>query len=164
MPQEGDQAKLHDIGDLGVCEDEDLVWGPLDRVVSQQVFKQFQSSLRLELLLEHPVEDKVEDGEHRGNFLVAILMLLAEHIVHVMEVKLEKFDFAWGFVWRDIDDRFEIEDLGEDAALTCIRASFLQTLGLVLIQFCVQEESLLCIVSGGGNAGLSLGSLLHRFC
>ena len=64
VPQEGGQAELDDVFHLGVCEDEDLVGGPLDRVISQQVFQQFQSNLRLELLLEHLIEDKVEYGEH----------------------------------------------------------------------------------------------------
>ena len=104
MPQERDQTELHDIGDLSVREDEDLVRGSLDRVVSQQVFQQFQSILGLELLFQHPVEYEVEDGKHRRYLLVAILMFLAEHVVHVVEVKLEKFDFAWRFVWCDIDD------------------------------------------------------------
>ena len=104
MPQERDQAELHDIGDLSVCEDEDLVRGSLDRVVTQQVFQQFQSILGLELLFQHPVEYKVEDSKHRRYLLVAILMFLAERVVHVVKVQLEKFDFAWRFVWCDIDD------------------------------------------------------------
>ena len=65
MPQERDQAELHDVCNLGVRENEYLVRGSLDRVVSQQVFQQFQSIFGLELLLEHPVEYKVENGKHR---------------------------------------------------------------------------------------------------
>jgi len=65
VPQECRETELDDVCDLGVREDKDLVGRPLDGVIAQQVFEQFQSNLGLELLLEHPVEDEIEDGEHR---------------------------------------------------------------------------------------------------
>ena len=64
MSQEGHQAKLHDVSDFSVREDEDLVRWTLDGMVSKQVFQQFQSILGLELLLQHSVEDKVKNGQH----------------------------------------------------------------------------------------------------
>ena len=51
MSQESREAELEDLLDLFVAEDEDLERRSLDRVVSQVVSKQFQTSLRLELLL-----------------------------------------------------------------------------------------------------------------
>ena len=152
VAQEGDQAELDDVFDLGVREDEDLVGRALDRVVTQQVFQQFQSNLRLELLLEHLIEDEIEYGEHGRHFLIAILVLLAEHVVHIVEVELEQFDFAGGFVGRHVDDRLEVEDLGEDAALASIRTCFLKTLCLILVQLSVEEESLLGIGGSRRNA------------
>ena len=104
MSEESREAELKDVLDLLVAEDEDLERRSLDRVVSQQVLQQFQSILGLELLFQHPVEYKVEDSKHRRYLLVAILMFLAERVVHVVKVQLEKFDFARRFVWCDIDD------------------------------------------------------------
>lgn len=51
MSEESREAELKDVLDLLVAEDEDLERRSLDRVVSQVVSKQFQASLRLELLL-----------------------------------------------------------------------------------------------------------------
>ena len=64
MAQEGDQAELHDVLNLGVREDEDLVRWPLDRVIPKQVFQQFQSNLRFELLFKHLIEHEIENGKH----------------------------------------------------------------------------------------------------
>ena len=64
VAQEGDQAELHDILNLGVREDEDLVRWPLDRVIPKQVFQQFQSNLRFELLFKHLIEHEIENGKH----------------------------------------------------------------------------------------------------
>ena len=51
VSKESREAELEDLLDLFVAEDEDLERRSLDRVVSQVVSKQFQTSLRLELLL-----------------------------------------------------------------------------------------------------------------
>ena len=80
-------------------------------MVSKQVFQQFQSILGLELLLQHSIEDKVKNGQHSGDFLIAVLVLLAEDVVHIVEVKLKQFDFAGRFIWRYIDDGLQVEDL-----------------------------------------------------
>lgn len=143
MPQESGQAELNDVSDLSVREDENLVRRPLDRVIAQQVLQQFQSNLRFELLFEHFVEDEVQNGEHRRHFLVAVLVLLAEHVVHVVEVQLEKLNLAGRFVGRHVDDGLEVEDFRKHSALAGICACLLQALRLVLVQLSVQEERLL---------------------
>ena len=89
-------------------------------------------------------------------------MLLAEHVVHIVEVELEQFSFAGRFVGSHVDDRLEVEDLGEDAALARIRPGFLETLCLVLVQLSVEEESLLGI-SGSRRNAIGFCSLLLRF-
>ena len=64
-------------------------------MIGEDVLEQFEADLGFQLLLEHAVEDEIEDGEHRRNLLIAVLVLLAEHVVHVVEVELEQFLFAW---------------------------------------------------------------------
>ena len=68
------------------------------------------------------------------------MILYAEVIVHVVEVKLEQLNFAWRLVRVQISDRLEIENFCKHAAFCNIRASFLQALRLILIELCVEEE------------------------
>ena len=68
------------------------------------------------------------------------MILYAEVIVHVVEVKLEQLDFAWRLVRVQVSDRFEIENFCKNAAFSNIRASFLQALRLILIELGVEEE------------------------
>ena len=128
-------------------------------MVSKQVFQQFQSILGLELLLQHSIEDKVKNGQHSGDFLIAVLVLLAEDVVHIVEVKLKQFDFVGRFVWRYIDDGLQVEDLCEYASFTCICTSLLQALGLILIEFSVEEETLLGILGCSRRDTVILRSL-----
>ena len=64
MSEECCQTEVKDFLNLFIVEDKDLERRPLDRVVPQVISEQFQTNFRLELLLEHPCEDVVEDCEH----------------------------------------------------------------------------------------------------
>ena len=70
-------------------------------------------------------------------------MFLAENVVHIVEVESEELILTRSLIWCHIDDRFKVEDLSEDSALSLISTGLLQALGLVLVQFCIQEELLL---------------------
>ena len=60
-------------------------------------------------------------------------MLLAKHVVHIVEVELEQFSLARRFVGSHVYNRLKVKNFGEDAALARVRPSFLQTLRLILI-------------------------------
>ena len=89
MTQERLHGEVHDIGHLLIIEDENFVRWALNRMIAEQVLEQFEADLRFQLSFEHAMEHKVENGEHRGHLLIAVLVLLAESVIHVMEVKLE---------------------------------------------------------------------------
>ena len=118
-------------------------------MVGKQVLQQLETNLGLELSLEHAVEDVIEDGEHRRHLLVTVLILFAEYVVHVVEVKSQELILARRLVWRHVDDRFKVEDLSEDSALSLIGPSFLQALRLILVQFRIQEELLFGVCQSG---------------
>ena len=84
-------------------------------------------------------------------------MLLAEVVVHIVEVEAEQLHFAGRLVRGHIHDALQVEDLGQDAALSLVSAGFLQRLSLVLIEAGIQEE-LLSRVRHGGRTGTLVGS------
>ena len=53
----------------------------------------------------------IKDGEQGRNFLIAVPMLLAEGIVHVVKIKFEKLNFTWSHVCLSVRDCFQLEDL-----------------------------------------------------
>ena len=145
MPQEALQREVHDVSHFLVREDEDSVRRTLDRVVPKQVLQQFESDFRFQLLFEHAVEDVVEDGQHGGHLLIAVLVLLAESVVHVVKVQSQQLNLAWRLIWSQVYNRFQVEDFGQHSSLIRICPCLFQALCLVLVQSRVQEELLLHI-------------------
>ena len=86
VPQEGLHGEVDDVKHLLVAEDEDFVRRSLDGVVRQQVFQKFETELWFQLPFEHAMENEVQDGKHSRDLLITILVLLAEDVVHVVEV------------------------------------------------------------------------------
>ena len=89
------------------------------------VSENFESNFWFELLVEHPCENEVEDGEEGAHFLIWEHQLFAEEEIHVVKVKFEQFNFGWFFGrFAHLRDRFEAEDLGEAAPFVVICFSF----------------------------------------
>ena len=106
-------------------------------MVPQVVSEQFQTNFRLELLLEHPCEDVVEDCKHGRYFLIAERIVFAEGIVHCMEVKFQQLNLRRGFVRRHAENGFQAEDLCKSTTLLCVCLGLFEVLCLVLIELCV---------------------------
>ena len=109
-------------------------------MVPQVITQQFQTDLRLQLLLKHSREDMVHDGEHCRHLLVAEGVILAESIVHGVEVKFEELNLRGRFVGCNTQDGLQAENLGQGTPLLGIGLRFPQVLGLVLVQSGIQEE------------------------
>ena len=89
MPQESCHREVEDVLRFLIAEDENFVGRALNGMVCKEILQQFETDFGLQLLLEHTMEYEVEDGEHGRDFFIAVMMFLAEHVVHVVEVELE---------------------------------------------------------------------------
>ena len=122
----------------------------------------------------------VYDGEHSRRLLVAELILLAEIVIHVIEVQLEHFDLWWWLSGSHVEDGLKLEDLGKGSSFFGVCFCFPQILRFVLIQLSVEEKlwfsdnsfiwlqrltgEYLCLSTRHGwasNSVLLFGSLLH---
>lgn len=140
MAEEWVQGELNNLFHFFVSEDKDLEGRSLNWVVTQMISEQFQTYLRLQLLLKHPLEDVVHDSEHGRYLLVAEGVLLAESVVHGVEVKFEELNLRRRFVRSHWQDALQAEDLGQSASLLRVGLCLPQILGLVLVELGVQEE------------------------
>lgn len=71
------------------------------------------------------MEDVIEDCKHSRHLLIAVLVLLAEHVVHKVKVQFEQLYFRGCLIGNHIDDGLQVEDLGEDASLPNISTNLL---------------------------------------
>lgn len=65
-----------------------------------------------QLLLKHKVEHEIEHTQESGGLLIAELLLLAEAIVHVVEVKSELLDFVGRLIGGNVQNALESENFG----------------------------------------------------
>ena len=66
----------------------------MDRMVIQNLIEQLTALVSGETLLKHPQEHVVKDAKESGSLLIRIFLVLAEAIVHVVEVKFELVNFG----------------------------------------------------------------------
>ena len=86
VSEECGHGELHNSFHFVIGEDKDLERWSVNRVVLQMLLQHFQTNLWFQLLLEHASEDMIKNGQHGGHFFIAEAILLAEEVVHVVEV------------------------------------------------------------------------------
>ena len=88
----------------------------------QNLFKHFDTVFRLQLFLNHGMQQEITDGQKGTNFFVRELFLNTVVIVNAVEVKNQLVNFIDFVGWAFLDG-VQIEDLGDDFSLITVGSS-----------------------------------------